>query len=322
MAASERPRSLPAGAVLLALARSATAAPDAGAPLPEHVQTLAEVRSFGYQLANLDLDRLAHSPFDLLVVDYSRDGSEAARLTAPDVARLQRRPGGRPRRVLAYLSIGEAEGYRYYWQAGWSSGRAGATSAPAWLGPENPRWKNNYKVRYWLPAWRAIVLEYLDRILAAGFDGAYLDIIDAYEFWGPGGESGLDRASAAREMVELVQALGQHARVARGRPGFALVPQNGEGLAIHGDYLEVASAIGKEDLFFEGDRRQPESDRREAERHLQAFARAGRPVLVIDYVTRPALEREFYRRARALGFLPYAAVRPLDRLPYHPGLDP
>jgi len=33
------------------------------------------------------------------------------------------------------------------------------------------------------PEWQAIIFEYEDRILNAGFDGVYLDIIDGFEYW-------------------------------------------------------------------------------------------------------------------------------------------
>ncbi len=49
--------------------------------------------------------------------------------------------------------------------------------------PENPNWPGNYKVRYWDPEWQAIIFEYEDKILNAGFDGVYLNIIDAFEYW-------------------------------------------------------------------------------------------------------------------------------------------
>ncbi|MCI0471716.1 MAG: endo alpha-1,4 polygalactosaminidase, partial [Candidatus Aminicenantes bacterium] len=81
------------------------------------------------------------------------------------------------RLVLAYLSIGEAENYRWYWQAGWKPGN------PSWLGAENPDWKGNYAVSYWASEWQAIVFQYVDAIIAAGFDGVYLDKIDEYEYW-------------------------------------------------------------------------------------------------------------------------------------------
>jgi len=82
---------------------------------------------------------------------------------------------------LAYISIGEAENYRYYWQSQWNN------DPPIWLDEENPDWHGNFKVRYWEPEWQNIIYgnnqSYLKKVLDAGFDGAYLDIIDAFEFF-------------------------------------------------------------------------------------------------------------------------------------------
>jgi len=79
------------------------------------------------------------------------------------------------------MSIGEAEDYRYYWKAEWK------TNPPSWLAEENPNWPGNYKVRYWNEDWQNIIYgnndSYLRKILDAGFDGVYLDIIDAFEYF-------------------------------------------------------------------------------------------------------------------------------------------
>ena len=52
---------------------------------------------------------------------------------------------------------------------------------------ENPNWPGNYKVRYWEQSWKDIIYgndnSYLKKILDAGFDGVYLDIIDAFEYY-------------------------------------------------------------------------------------------------------------------------------------------
>ena len=83
--------------------------------------------------------------------------------------------------MISYMSIGESEDYRYYWQANWS------TNKPEWLDAENPDWPGNFKVKYWNPEWQSIIYgndgSYLKKILDAGFDGVYLDIIDAFEFY-------------------------------------------------------------------------------------------------------------------------------------------
>lgn len=76
---------------------------------------------------------------------------------------------------------GEAENYRYYWDGGWKTGK------PSWLTEENPHWKGNYVVKYWDPDWQKIITgndgSYQKKILDAGFDGVYLDIIDAFEYF-------------------------------------------------------------------------------------------------------------------------------------------
>ena len=83
------------------------------------------------------------------------------------------------------MSIGEAENYRWYWQKSWDANRNGKpdAGAPAWLGPSNPDWPGNYKVRYWDAGWQELVYAYIDKVLDAGYDGVYLDIVDAYQYW-------------------------------------------------------------------------------------------------------------------------------------------
>ena len=77
---------------------------------------LAAAKSWGYQLQKFDPDTLAASPHDMLVIDYSRDGKAARALTPEEVDKIRVKPDGARRIVLAYLSIGEAQTYRYYWK--------------------------------------------------------------------------------------------------------------------------------------------------------------------------------------------------------------
>jgi cysteinyl-tRNA synthetase len=100
-------------------------------------------------------------------------------LTADEVASLKVKANGASRLVISYMSIGEAEDYRFYWKDEWKKDK------PSWLADENPEWKGNYKVRYWQQEWQAIIYgndaSYLRLIIDAGFDGVYLDIIEAFE---------------------------------------------------------------------------------------------------------------------------------------------
>jgi len=92
-------------------------------------------------------------------------GERRGAFTAVDIARLADGPGGK-RTVLSYLSLGEAEDYRFYWEQDWRPGH------PTWLDRESPDWSGDYKLRYWRPDWQAIACDYTDCLLDAGFAGA------------------------------------------------------------------------------------------------------------------------------------------------------
>lgn len=117
--------------------------------------------------------------YDILVMDLFFDGDDA--FTAAEIERLRYKANGGKRLVISYMSIGEAEDYRYYWQPDWKRHR------PAWMEKENRNWPGNYIVRYWYSDWQELICgrgdSYLNRILNAGFDGVYLDIVDGYEYF-------------------------------------------------------------------------------------------------------------------------------------------
>lgn len=254
---------------------------------------------------------------------YSRDGSDERKFTATKIEGLKNSPGG-PKQVLSYMSIGEAEDYRWYWRKSWDANRDGKpdAGAPARLDPSNPDWPGNYKVRYWDPAWQEIIYAYVDKVLAASYDGVYLHIVDAYEYWGPGGPSSPDRPTAEEEMVSFVKSIAEHARVEGGRPDFQVFVQNAEELSRHPDYVQTVSGIGKEDLFYDGNRHQPADEIAYSVRQLDRFKAAGKPVLVTDYVTRRDKINDFYRKANSRGYVPYATRRNLDVLTTNPGHAP
>ena len=150
----------------------------------DDVASLADARNFLYLLDPSEfgskdafLGALQATNYDAIIMDYFYEDTQA--LSADDVASLKTKADGGSRLVISYMSIGEAEDYRYYWQEEWDS------DPPSWLDEENEEWEGNYKVRYWEADWQAIIYgspdAYLDRIIASGFDGVYLDIIEAFE---------------------------------------------------------------------------------------------------------------------------------------------
>ncbi len=121
---------------------------------------------------------LKQTNYDILIIDLFYNEAE---LNESVVNSLKIKDNGGKRLVVAYMSIGEAEDYRYYWNDKWYN------NPPSWLLDENPDWPGNYKVQYWDSNWQDIIYgnndSYLYKILNAGFDGVYLDLVDAYEYF-------------------------------------------------------------------------------------------------------------------------------------------
>jgi cysteinyl-tRNA synthetase len=214
------------------------------------------------------------------------------------------RSGKAGRKVVAYLSIGEAEDYRPYWQPKWVSNGKRTAAAPVWLGIENPEWKGNYQVKYWYAEWQKLMLTAIDDAMARGFDGVYLDIVDGFQTYEQGADDYLDgrmnpetKQTYRRDMVDWVKAITARARTKN--PAALVIPQNGSQLTAHKDFVEVISAEGIEDLFTNGKKLQPASHTDEILGHLKTLALAKKPVLLIEYPKKPerqALSKELAKK--------------------------
>ena len=125
------------------------------------------------------LNSISKTNYDVIIIDLYYEGDML--LLASQINKLKTKQNGGKRLVIAYLSIGEAEDYRYYWKNKWD------WNPPVWIEKENPEWRGNYKVRYWIPEWQNIIFgnnnSYIKNILDSGFDGVYLDLIDAFEYF-------------------------------------------------------------------------------------------------------------------------------------------
>ncbi len=150
----------------------------------EVITTLNQAQNFLY-LINPDnryataqdfVNAVKSTNYDVLIMDLFFDGKL---YTSQQMNELKHKANGGKRLLIAYMSIGEAEDYRYYWQPQWTK------NPPEWLGKENPNWKGNFYVQYWNKNWQKIIYgnedSYVQKIINAGFDGVYLDIVDAFE---------------------------------------------------------------------------------------------------------------------------------------------
>jgi len=114
--------------------------------------------------------------FDLVVVDVFHG---TVPLPKKVVQRLKFKKLGAQRLVFAYVNIGRAARYRYYWNSEWRPG------SPGWLGPPLSGSPDQHRVDYWNREWQQIISgdenSYIYGIVKQGFDGVILDGVDSYK---------------------------------------------------------------------------------------------------------------------------------------------
>ncbi len=287
---------------------------DSGAPL-----ALSQVRFWAYQIQEQydNPQALADSRYDLLVIDQVRSISDFQ--TYDDkglVSKLKASANhkGGNKLVVAYIDVGEAEDYRWYWKSGWKVGN------PSFIVSTDPDgWTGNYPVAFWDPAWKAIVFQFLDRILEDGFDGIYMDWLEGYVHEPVAKAAAGQGKNAVTEMVAFVKEISKY--VKSKKPGFLVIGQNAAELGAHADYLSAVDAQAQEHVWFRGqtggapgDLPMTADDTKDYQQNLALFLKAGKPVFTVDYATMPANVKAAYDKAKEKGYVEYVTTVELDRL--------
>lgn len=271
-------------------------------------QRLDQVRTWGCQFQNTNVEQIANSELDLIVVDHALGEPDLIIANPREITQIKTKPNGERRLVLAYLSVGEAENYRPYWNGTWNK------KPPSWLGPTNPKWPGAYTVKFWDPDWKDIVYKgkdaILPRILAAGFDGVFLDRVDGYLDWEQ------RRPAAPFEMIDLVTELADIART--DAPEFLVISQNSEPLLKQHLFRNAIDGVSKECLLYGLAHHESENSKADIAWSLgglNAARRDGIPVFAIEYLDDLQKIDAARKELKRLGFIPFFGNRALDRLP-------
>jgi cysteinyl-tRNA synthetase len=291
--------------------------------------------------------QIAASEYDMVVLDFIPSEKDSADYPMAEVVtRLHNAP--RPKLVIAYIDIGQAENYRAYWQPGWRVGN------PEWIvGSDPDGWEGNFPVAFWHEEWQTIWLGeggLLSQILVAGFDGVYLDWIEAYSDENVIALAEQDGVDPVQEMIGWVGEIS--AFVKGGCSDCVVIAQNAAELVEYDEYVAAIDALAQEQVWFDGGAdNDPEGDcplpRTEAEvdseayyeslppqcqrqyneysestlhvsseeylRHLRLAQSKGLVVFTVDYALDPQNVAWVYQTARGLGFVPFVSSRALDR---------
>lgn len=258
-----------------------------------------------YQLQNYRngrLDAIADGSYQLAVIDLARDAASSY-FTAEEIDALK----ATGKKVLAYFEIGSIEHFR----PDFADTRRDAGDL---LLNEWPSWPGEFFVRYWDPRWWDLAIRpRLDRALAAGFDGVYLDTPLAYQEIDLALVPGERREDLGRKMVDLIRRISAY--VKKAEPQFWVFPQNSPELRSYPGYSDAIDGIGMEELFFRATDVPCDLDYcAENLADTRALRREGKIVLAVDYASKPENIASACRRYREEQFVGYVAVLALDQV--------
>jgi len=188
-------------------------------------------------------------------------------------------------RVLAYVNFGMAENWRSYWNPEW------LRNPPQWLGPEDPKWRGEYLVRFWNPEWLEIVKKSIRDFLDRGFSGVMLDNIDVCIYWG--------RCSVLPEVFREIREEMRISLYVNLGEAWEVVYLEGFVKNVDGVIVEEALTRGEENII----------------QALNYVAEKGKDVVLIEYAKDRARVEELLGAGESLGFKTFVGDRKLNRIP-------
>lgn len=315
------------------------------------------VKWWAYNIQHVDTvrqhDELVGTHFDLyvlepVVTEKGKENFDIAKLVR-DIKAYNKNNYNKEPLVLAYIDIGQAEDWRWYWGEDWGIGN------PEWIVATDPnKWEGNYPVAYWYPEWQNIVIygykgrSHVEEILEAGFDGIYMDWVEAFSDEDVIAKADSDGINTASAMFDFIAKIRNYARIRsqHANPQFLIVAQNASDLHQKNParYENLMDAIALEAVWYDGDGgfdHWPDPRgyniltndlypgwTEEVLSHLKAI-KGKMPIFIAEYAQNLGGKnyalRVYNELAPHHGFIPYCTRRSLARLsktPYPKGYDP
>ncbi len=202
-------------------------------------------------------------------------------------------------KVLAYLSVGEAEKYRRHFSQ---------LEGTDLIIEENPDWPENFPVKFWEPIWKSLLTSYSKEILNKGFNGLFVDVVDAWQNF-PESERPKRKEQMENLLIDLAKNMHEH------DSEHWLMIQNSHELLENPCLEKLTAGINQESLFASWAETEidPEWQRNKI-LALENLRRRGKLITLIEYTRNPIDMVRIRMRAAMHGFTPYFSVKELDRI--------
>ncbi len=258
-----------------------------------------------YQLQKASFDSLKNTNFKIAVID-----KDDAHLTSAQLHTLT--DSGKA--VMGYLSIGEAENYRDYWQSSWNK------TPPSFLLGRNGDWAGCYNVKFWDPAWQKLIIDKAVAMAKEGYSGLCLDVVDCYTvksvakaYTGPGTARDAMMAFVSK-ISDAVHAVNANFKLIQNNAlDLLVVNPNDPHSATNTAYLSKIDAVNAESTFYLPDGSKTTWADWNVE-YLKHAVDAGKTVFAIDYPSSASAQNDFVAKAIADHFVPFVGNTSLSQI--------
>jgi cysteinyl-tRNA synthetase len=126
------------------------------------------------------IEVMKNKNYDMIIIDWNFNATST--WSKLELDSLKIKANGAKRMVLSYVSIGQAQNNRFYWEKRFTD------VPPLWLFDEDKKHKGYFNIKYWDSDWQHFMYgtddSYTRKITKAGFDGVYLDKLkEGYTYW-------------------------------------------------------------------------------------------------------------------------------------------
>jgi endo-alpha-1,4-polygalactosaminidase (GH114 family) len=269
----------------------------------------------GAPLSQQAFQAAAPEPYDMLIAPFYAGHNTID----PAGVRIFQDSNSRGRLAIAYLDAGEFmirnSNIDLPDQSLWFDAEGKLTAAaPSWFGPPDPNFSGSWLVRDWDPRWQAYILGEIDKIIALGFDGVFLDTLYNDSAWGPNGYAGglAGVVDYQERQKDFAKAIWHHVRDRYHNPRFVIITNYSgvfdDNVPALTDGLHYSDAFMKESEYFGRDNNPAPTpiDQYFATRYVKFYAgmlKLHKVVLLQNYNLTFANEALMLRECARYGFL-------------------
>ena len=210
------------------------------------------------------------------------------------------------RLLIGYLSLGEAEEFRDYWEE---------IAEEDWVLFENPNWEADHLIDPRSSAWRKLVVKSIaQHISDFGYDGFMLDTLDTAEMLLELDPTGF--AGVREGMADIIRALRRKFpdKIIIANRGLQIIPLAADAL----DGVLVEDVRSMYDFKLKASRRLTPNEQEWIDNQLFNISLLGLPVFALDYVDPPdpLQAKAVFTELKQAGFHPFIST--VDLMHYNP----